>query len=175
MKRPIGQFIASRLSQLVGLPLSAAPRAADMRMFKFGELCVIDSGTVGEFGLHVQCPWRIESPSGIVTGRLDLWVPVEDDFPIDESWDFEQSPNLQDVRIDNWLAENAGSLVVSGVDADDFGGASISFGDRFVLRIFPSGGCGEDWRLFRPMSGEPHFVISEGRIETDCTTEGDLG
>jgi hypothetical protein len=53
------------------------------------------------------------------------------------------------------------------VDADEFGGAAISFGEGFVLRLFPAGTRGEDWRLFRPMSGAPHLVISGGAVEPD--------
>src|SRR5258707_7570300 len=103
-----------------------------MRAFQFGQLRPVDRGSVGDFALHVQCPWRIEGPDGIVTGRLDLWEPVEDNPKRDtEAWDYEKSPNLQDSRLDQWLARNGSSLVVKSVDADECGGASIDFGQRF--------------------------------------------
>jgi hypothetical protein len=79
--------VIAALSQIVGLPLTAARRAADMRTFQFGTLRPVDGGSVGDFALHVQCPWRIEGPSGIITGRLDLWEQVEDNVPFDENWD----------------------------------------------------------------------------------------
>jgi hypothetical protein len=161
------QELIAALSQIIGLPLTAARRAADMRTFQFGVLRTVDGGSVGDFALHVQCPWRIEGPDGLVTGRLDLWEPVENNAPFDENWGYEKSPNLQDARLEWWLAENDGFLVVRGVDADEFAGAAIRFDRGFVLRMFPAGTRGEDWRLFRPKTGAPHLVISGGRVEPE--------
>jgi hypothetical protein len=163
----IRQQVIAALSQIIGFPLTAVRRAADMRTFQFGTLRPVDRGSVGDFALHVQCPWRIEGPDGIVTGRLDLWEPVEDNAPFDENWDYEKSPNLQDARLERWLARNEVSLVVKSVDADEFGGATISFGQGFVLHLFPAGTRGEDWRMFRPKTDAPHLVIIGGVVEPD--------
>jgi hypothetical protein len=160
------QVIAA-LSRIIGLRLTAARRAADLRTLQFGTLRPVGRGSVGDFALHVQCPWRIEGPDGVVTGRLDLWQPVENNAPFDENWDYEKSPNLQDVRVDQWLAQNERSLVVKSVDADEFGGAAITFAQGYVLRLFPAGTRGEDWRLFRPNTDTPHFVIIGGVVEPD--------
>src|SRR5262245_19064288 len=86
------QVIAA-LSQIVGLPLTAVHRAADMRTFQFGHLRPVDRGSVGDFALHVNCPWRIEGPDGIITGRLDLWEPLRESVRFDEKWDYDESPN----------------------------------------------------------------------------------
>lgn len=161
------QQVKAALSQIIGLPLTAARRAADMRTFQFGKLRPVDRGSIGDFALHVQCPWRIESPDGIITGRLDLWEPVKADDPFNENWDYEKSPNLQDARLEAWLARNNLSLVVKSVDADEFGGASISFDHGFSLRVFPAGTRGEDWRLFQPQTDASHFVVSGGVVELD--------
>ena len=171
---PTSQQVIAALSQIIGLPLTAARRAADMRTFQFGTLRAVDRGSVGDFALHVQCPWRIEGPNGIVTGRLDLWDPVEENAPFDENWDYEKSPNLQDARLERWLARSELSLVVKSVDADEFGGAAISFGQGFVLRLFPAGIRGEDWRLFQPKSDGPHLVISGGVVEPTAKRERDI-
>ena len=157
--------IVATLSTLVGLPLSAARRAADMRTFQFGKLRPVERGSVGDFALHVQCAWRIEGPAGMVTGRSDLWEPFDATAPI-AGWDYEQSPNLQDVRMDEWRSRNT-LLLVEHVDADDFGGAAIFLSSGFVLRLFPAGTRGEDWRLFRPKTESPHFVVAAGRPETE--------
>lgn len=168
---PIRQRVIAALSRIIGLPLTAARRAADMRTFQFGTLRLVDRGWVGDFALHVQCPWRIEGSDGIVTGRLDLWEPVEDNAPFDDDWDHEKSPTLQDDRLESWLAENKMSLVVRSVDADEFGGAAIGFDQGFVLRLFPAGTRGEDWRLFQPKTDAPHLVISGGAVESDDEPE----
>src|SRR5947209_17009605 len=174
-KQPVTrQRVIAALSQVVGLPLTAVWRAADMRAFQFGTLRPVDRGSVGDFALHVRCPWRIEGPDGIVTGRLDLWEPVDDNAPFDENWDYEKSPNLQDARLERWLERNESSVVVKSVDADDFGGAAISFGQGFVLRLFPAGTRGEDWRLFQPKTDAPHLVISGGAVEPEGEGERDI-
>jgi hypothetical protein len=67
--------ILSHLQPLIGLQLTIARRGADMRGFHFGPIRVVEGGTVGDYALHVQCPWRIEGSQGIVTGRSDLWEP----------------------------------------------------------------------------------------------------
>jgi hypothetical protein len=164
---PTRQQVIAALSQLIWLPLTAVRRAADMRTFQFGTLRPANRGSAGDFALHVQCSWRIEGPEGIVTGRSDLREPVEDSAPIDENWDYETSPNLQDARLGQWLTRGQSAPVVESVDADDFGSAAIRFVHGFVLRLFPAGTRGEDWRLFRPNSGTPHLVISGGAVEPD--------
>lgn len=166
------QQVIAALSLLVGLPLTAARRAADMRTFHFGTLRPVDHGSVGDFALHIQCPWRIEGPYGIVTGRLDLWEPLDDDALVDEKWHYDKLPNLQDARLEQWLAMNKAPLVVKGVDADDYGGAIIRLDHGFVLHLFPAGIRGEDWRLFRPKIDAPHLVISGGTVESDGEAGG---
>lgn len=153
------------LSQVIGLPLTASYRAANMRTLHFGRMRAVEGGAVGDYALHIQCPWRVEGPDGIVTGHADLWDPVEDSAPYDANWDYEKSPNLQDARMTQWLERN--ELVVSKVEADEFGGAAISFHQGFVLRLFPGGSRGEDWRFFQPNTDNEHLVISGGAIEPD--------
>ena len=77
-----------------------------MRIFHFGQIKTVKDGTIGEYALHVQCPWRIEGPQGIVTGRSDLWEPTEADADFDwDSWDYEKDGNLQDKLIGSLLGE----------------------------------------------------------------------
>jgi len=168
--------ILNHLKRLIGLKLSIARRAADLRNFQFGPVRLVDNGTVGEFALHIQCPWCIEGPDGIVTGRLDLWEPAEvvDDFDW-ESWDYETGENLQDKRIGTLLGgydpqtrsfvNTTSHLVVTDVETDCFGGAAITLSGGFRLVLFPAGTQGEDWRLFRPGIDEPHFVVRGGAVD----------
>jgi len=176
MSETVKRQILKHLAPLVGLKLSIARRAADMRGFHFGDATAADDGrgNHGQFLLHVQCPWRIEGPDGIVTGRTDLWSPADPDANIDwDTWDCYKDENLQDLRIASLLGGydaatrspiNATDLlVVEGVDADEYGGATISLSGGYRLVLFPSGSAGEDWRLFKPRSRH-HFVICPGRI-----------
>ena len=69
--------IRHALTRLVGLNLASAGRAADMRMFQFGtmrparksDLPALKNkprGLIGDFALHVQCLWRIETDNKIL-------------------------------------------------------------------------------------------------------------
>ena len=172
--------ITRHLKPLVGLRLSAARRAADMRNFHFGRMRVVERGTVGNYALHVQCPWRIEGPLGIVTGRSDLWEPSQPDQVIDpDSWDYDEDENLQDFQIRSWLGgydavtrsdvNEDDRFVVEAVHADDYGGISLRLSGGYRLVLFPDCTRGEDWRIFRPGTGERHFVVAGGRVETDSS------
>ena len=102
----------------------------------------------------------------------NLWEPVTDNAPFDENWDYERWPNLQDALVKQWLAQHESAFVVASVEADEFGGAAIGFNQGFLLRLFPAGTRGEDWRLF-PKTGAPHFVVSGGLVEPTLKREGD--
>jgi len=132
---------------------------------------------VGDYALHIQCPWRIQGPEGIVTGRSDLWAAAKAGDDMDwDTWHYDKNENLQDRRIGEWLGgrdpltgsfvNETGSLVVEAVRADVYGGAVIQLSGGYELVLFPGGSTGEDWRLFRPGSDEPHFVIVGGKVES---------
>ena len=164
----VADQILKHLQPLVGLKLSIARRAADLRSFHFGMIRQVENGTAGEYSLHIQCPWRIDGPEGIVTGRMDLWEPVEigydrDDFDWD-SWDYEMGENIQDYQIGNLLGSydaqtnshvnETRHLVVQDIQTDDYGGATIVLSGGYRLILFPAGSKGEDWRIFRPTTKE---------------------
>ncbi len=96
-------------------------------------------GSIGEFALHIQCPWRLETDNGIVTGRSDLWEPRErhEGFSYDD-WDYEKDRNLQDHLIEEFFSTND-NLYVESVSVQSNGAFMLAFtcGYRFV--VFPSG------------------------------------
>jgi hypothetical protein len=166
--------IIKRLSVLIGLPLTIARRAASMRVLHFGEVSDFEDGTVGEFALHIQCPWRIEKDNQIVTGSSDLSKPIKAKKGFDrKNWDYHRDGNLQDKRIEELLAgynpENQNIIgshpdhIVKSIDADDFGGLIIEFAGNFRLILFINGTDTEFWRFFRPKVNKPHFVVERRR------------
>jgi hypothetical protein len=108
---------------------------------------------------------------------MDLYEPVERGADVDrDGWDYETCPNLQDSEFDQLMARHGTGLVVAGIEADEWGGAAIQFANGLVLRMFPAGTRGEDWRFFRPKASTPHFVIVGGEVEVgDDDDEGDGG
>jgi len=154
--------IIRHLTPLIGLRLSAARRAADLRNLQFGELRPVEGGSVGNYALHIQCPWRIDGPEGIVTGRSDLWSSPDPDELIDpDTWDYDKRENLQDVLINSLLGDHD-RLIVESVHGDNYGGAAIHLSGGYRVVLFPAGTRGENWRIFRPGIDEPHFVVLGG-------------
>ena len=161
--------IISHLRHLIGRRLSTTLRAADMRILVFdGASAVEAGGRTGALNLHLQCPWRIDGPDGIVTGRSDLWEPAEQRPDWEPLTDYDKEPNLQDRRLGELMSANGGAdgLVVEQVDADDFGGAVLNLSGGYRIAIFPAGSTSEDWRLFGP-PWPRHLVVAGGKIERD--------
>jgi hypothetical protein len=160
----VAESAREHLEPLTGLRLSASYRAADMRVFHFGEMRAVDRGNVGEYALHVQCPWRIETKDQIITGRSDLFKPAEEPENFDwASWDWDGNETLQDRLVSELLART--ELVVQYLDTNFHGGAILNLSAGYALVLFPASSRGEDWRVFKPKSGEHHFVVSGGREE----------
>jgi hypothetical protein len=169
------EAILRALAPLVGLPVASTHRAADMRIFHFGALRPAPrGGTIADYGLHIQCPWRLEGPEGLVTGRSDLWEPrsgtdiAAPEFDWD-AWDYERDGNLQDERIGPLFPtldvetrkqlSPPGALRVESVEADALGGAVLQLSRGYRLVIFPAGSAGEYWRLLPPDEEQRHFVV----------------
>jgi hypothetical protein len=174
--------IKQQLSLLIGLPVCIARHAGNMLGLHFGSIKSVSSirngkefkGTAGDFALHVQCVWRIENSTSIITASADLYYSAETgkffDYLPNGNIKNENKENLQDKKLGDLLQgydpetrshTNATKLlVVEAVEADKFGGASIflSGGYRFVM--FPTTSRDEYWRLFKPNTDEKHFVVS---------------
>ncbi len=160
--------IQKRLDNLIGLKLTGCGRAADMRMIQFGAMIDSDQDSEGQFALHIQCPWRIENCDEIVTGRADLWEPIDrpEGFSYDD-WDYQRDGNLQD-KLVNEMMDRSNKMFVEFIEVHTHGSFTIGFSDQYQLLVFPAGSDGEDWRLFQPGLTEEddiHFVISGGEID----------
>ena len=156
------------MESLTNLRLSVARRVPDMRVFHFGQMRQGNGGTMGQYALHIQCPWRIDGPEGIVTGRSDLWEHISGKRMPDE-WEPSIDDNIQDIQIGYLLGSyntethshvnSSALLVVERVRASDIGDLDINLSGGYRLILFPSGRIGEAWRLFEPGKDTPHFVI----------------
>ncbi len=155
------------------MPLWASHRAADIQCFQLGARIETttrrgESVFVGDYALHVQCTWRIVGPQGIVVGRRDLYYRAGDDpFENLEAFDWDREPNRRCERLAALLqARDASLLVVEGCAADDLGGFRLTLSEGFVLEVFPDDSMdGEHWRLFKPATEEPHFVVTGAGLD----------
>ena len=138
--------IESVLEALIGLPLWASGRAGDLRWFQFGAQRRVPSALagraeriVGDCALHVQCAWRIVGPDG----RLVAWNGEAGDEGVAELL---RSP----------------THVVESIRAQDDGRVCIALANGLVLEVVTDTSCeGEQWRLLKPGTTEPHFVFVE--------------
>jgi hypothetical protein len=160
--------VMSKLTSLVGLRLCIARDAAGMKNFQFGEIRPHPwgKGTVGDFALHVQCPWRLVTTAQVLTGSADYYESVVEGEEV--NLDDHQSGNLQRKRLQvlfqtydaqtRSLINQSDSLTVISLHADRFGGLDLELSGGVRLQVFPDGSRGENWRFFSPGNDEPHFI-----------------
>jgi hypothetical protein len=146
-----------------------------MRTFQFGDTSTrTNGGVVGQYALHVQCPWRLANDHSVITGSGDLYEPSEENAGPEEPLKQGKSGSFQEKVLRELFKgydENTKQIVnlttllsVEEVHADLDGGFWLSLSGGYRLSVFPSGGEVEAWRLFRPRkdgyeTNEKHFVV----------------
>ena len=163
--------IRAAVAPLVGLRLSTVTRASEMLTLGFGELEMVGKRGVAPYALHLQAPWRLDHlQTGTVTGRADVWQPVEEPAP--EGWDWDEGPNLRDHLLGQLFPLNerkrryenhSDDFVVREIEATAAGDLTIRFAGPYELRVFPQSTRHEAWRVLRPGDYSPHFVFEAGR------------
>lgn len=163
-------------AQLIGMKLSIARRAGNMRAFHFGKIRQLENGTAGEFALHISCPWRLDGPDSTITGSRDLWDHISGE-PMPDDWEPNERDNIQDVRLGHLLkgydiptrshVNITDHLTVEHSTLSKYGDITIALSDGYSLTVFPAGSNGEQCRLFRPASDEAHIVFENGSVELD--------
>lgn len=160
------------LKALVGSRLSITRRAADMRVFHFGEIRPHPrgKGTIGAHALHVQCPWRLVGADGPITGQSDRFEPPFAGADINH--DDTRAGTLQEVCLAELLkgfdeatrshVNRTNGLVVVSASSNRYGDLEIAFSGDIRLQLFPDGSTEEQWRLFATEKDAPHFVFEGG-------------
>ncbi|MCW3105546.1 MAG: Uncharacterized protein JWQ09_52 [Segetibacter sp.] len=141
------------LSDLIGLPLTRTTRAANIECLKFGSVYRTDKdggkNNIGEFALHLTCPWRLTNETHIIVGSDDLYQQADETAEYDEDYNYHEfNANLRDVKLDKLINENKLSIV--SANADKYGGLEICFDNNIKLTVFPdltSKADNEYWRL----------------------------
>lgn len=144
----MNELIEQKLKAIVGLPVWAVGRTAHMFWVAIGERRTVKAwggGTkeVGEFALHIDCPWRWSSRT----------MAVAD----------------QDSSLDQLSNRLKSTVLCQRVSATSRGSLEITFSDGTTLSVpVDSHDTGieneEMWRFFRPGTDEPHFVVGSQGI-----------
>jgi hypothetical protein len=115
--------------------------------------------TVGEWALHIQCPWRIRQRTNLVVASGDFYYSSAGE-PLDD-WD---SPGNS--KFDVTAATLEGELSasppsVTSIRIDEVGGFTIELTNDYRLDVFPDRSIlnTEHWRLFQPGIDQSHFVF----------------
>lgn len=161
--------IEEKLKVLIGLKLSGTSRTANMECMKFGSYkAMTKTGKVdiGEFGLHVQCEWRMIKASKMLVASNDLYEPMRGQ-KFSEDFNYEEG-NLRDTDFRALIAEN--DLVVESIEVDEIGGLIVHLSDNFQLQLIPLNTSrteyNEYWRLLNNTNEKAkHFVIGVNGIE----------
>src|ERR1700733_3745971 len=165
--------------RLGGRRLSIVKNAGNILLFGFGEHLEVDTEhTSPEFGLHVQCPWRIENTEQgrIVTGSSDFYVPAPDNH--DETWKpTNGSGSLQKYRMLELLhganspirsnRNTSGQLRVASAELLPYFGLSINLSPSYLLSVFPDGTADEGWRLIDSGPPSTHYVLKDSRLQVE--------
>jgi hypothetical protein len=139
--------VSEALAQLVGLPLWSVGRAGIV-WFQFGHRQVVPTRRggmkeVGEFALHLGCPWRL-------VGRAAELLAYDESEP------------------EVLAAAASPPLVCCGARAGKDGAFEMEFAGGERLQVEPGeADCVEYWRLFRPASGQRHFVVGPAGIDRE--------
>ncbi len=149
----MSEEVTNILTALIGLNLSTTSRAANMECLKFGTTSRLSKKRdrmmeVGEFGLHIQCPWHLRDAEKIIVASNDIFEPANENQAFDENFDWDKAnANLRDVKLSNFLIQF--QPIVISCKADVFGGLEINFETGIQLFVFPDASkidC-ELWRL----------------------------
>lgn len=165
------ELLRDALQPLVGLQVKRLSHAANMRVLHLNDPS--DDRPDHGWSLHIQCTWRLERSSTIVTGSYD-WFEHETrtDLLCDE-WEPTDSTSLQAAILRRLIeyspggprepmVNRTGLLLVERVHADSFGGFVLQFNHDYRLAAFPSTTRGEMWRIFALEADSRHFVVEAG-------------
>jgi hypothetical protein len=147
-------------------------RAADLASFQIGQQRTVidDKGktkTVGQFALHIQCPWRIVQGEKLIVASGDLYYKPDESAP---GSDFNWEPlgaNRRDINLDRLFAAGE-PLVIRDFRLGCAGFLRIELTKSFCIEIFPDASVDlEHWRLFQPYTDSPHTVARGGSVKTE--------
>lgn len=157
--------IQKTLAPLAGLPLRCIGRAADLLWVHFGEMREVPdrkggTRTVGEWALHVQCPWRLIRAPRILVARRDCFYEADSDAHYDRDGGGESRFDRLAKPL-NLQFENSPPRVEL-IMVDSVGGFTLHLAGCYDFEVFPDESTGSDcehWRLFQPGSEQEHFVF----------------
>lgn len=159
--------IDQHLNKLIGFQLTSTSRAANMECFKFGHLEKQGKGggsiQIGQFALHIQCPWRISDGTAILVGYFNMYEPKDQYQEVEEPFNWDTvGGNIRDYRLQELIRTK--ELIVQSVQGDSLGGFDLFFSSGIVLSVFPASSLideyAEYWRLLDNCYPQKEHIVS---------------
>ena len=173
------KHVGGALEILVGLPLIDVTRSLDLEMFQFGERHVKrtpqgEDLVVGDWAIHIQCPWRIIGGDDLVVGSQDRHYPQDEEG----EWNTQCADVFTrcEAHVYHWLNGFSDAPLVREVEADPYGGFRVHLEGDYALEVFPAhslrGEFSEQWRLFRPLTNTDAFIMTGHGVEDETERTG---
>ena len=143
-------LVQTRLNALIGMPLCAAAREADMLLLSFG-----DQQTT----LRIQCYYRMMEQGGVILARNDVYQPAEAMWQMWEQMGYEHDYIPEDFhsdepganRLDECLERlnaDLSGMTVQTVMLNHLGDMTMIFACGAMLSVLSDTSGGEEcWRL----------------------------
>jgi hypothetical protein len=156
------------LRVMQGLRLVAVGAAGDMLWIHFGELRTVltrngGKKEVGEWALHLQCPWRFVHDGVIVLASSDFYYDAETGDRHDFDSDRENVFHRNAMVINDFIEAQKPSVRL--IEPGEAGAFEVRFDGDLKLSVMPVHSMFpqkmESWRLFEPGRTGPHFVFEE--------------
>jgi len=151
---------AQFIEKLVGSHFVGYSRICDMVCLRFR--IKEGSSDMREYGLHIQCGFRILSDEKIIACSEDMFNAQQDNQVDKFSYDVDDS--ILDDSMVKWI--NSGEKIVTFVELLHWGDLVIKFSDLTFLHIYLNtiDSETEAWRFILGEK-EPHLICSAGDLE----------
>ena len=170
------QTVELALAPLQGMAMWGAARAADMLTLQLGEPRMDTSPMgrrreIGEYALHVQCPWRLTENARLIVGSGDLYTPAEPSVDrVAFQWDA-VGASWWDHQLRGFFSDRA-PIRIERIAADPFGGFLLACSSNISFEVFPNTSAvphddSEYWRLLKPGDSTKHFVVCASGLEAE--------
>lgn len=168
----LSESIIKALSPLIGLPMWRGGRAVNLIWFEFGSRVSFidergDARIVGDYAIHLQCSWRLTNKRTLFVASRDMYEPRTDRPIVDDAFNW-SSPGRTycDEQLENLFVNYKDSLIVTHVQADDFGGFELWLQHDFKLAVFLDISLAvEGWRFLEPSKLSADFVMTGKGVE----------
>jgi hypothetical protein len=123
---------------------------------------------VGDFALHLQCPWRFRVGSRVLVGSDDIAMPRLSATAAREEAEVESAPG--NTRLDQqleFLHRRFLPTMVRKLSWQSAKAFTLEFQSELSLDVFPNSPWGEQWRFFVPGDqSREHLVVEFQPIES---------